>query len=80
MADPVKTLVKKSVTGSDNTLPKAQVAFDAAMVTALAAAQTAAVTPAPTSAPTNVWTDAIEVVYDGTNYNLVSAVNYFIFV
>ena len=82
MADPVKTPVKIAVIGSDTSQSKAVIAFNAAMVAAFTAAQAVgqATTPPPTSAPTNIWTDPVTTIFDGTNYIITSAVNYFKFV
>lgn len=81
---PQKTYYKISVVASSSdTLQACKTLFDAAMVTALAAANLAAVYP-PGSDSTNVsastnsvTTDPVYAFYDGTAYNMVSAVNYF---
>lgn len=76
--DPLATITKIAVVGTDTTQAKAVIAFNAAMVAAVLAAQVPgqATTPPPTSQPGNITTDPIQIIFDGTYYTLVSALNY----
>ena len=94
MADPVKRYNKIVVIGVDNTPQKSQIAFNAAIVTANATAAGLAYYPGAVNQPSGTYTgtpttqdgyaqitnDPVTMTYDGTNYTIMSAVNYIDFV
>ena len=86
MADALPVIVKTVVSSSGANNAQTFAAFNTAMTTAIAAAQLLAAYPATANQRTYingqqpVVCDPVGMVWDGTNYNYYSAVNYVKFV